>query len=120
HKKWEHGLIALADNDFAGLIVGYEREAESNNQYPENSIYVSDFAVDSKYQKKGLGKFLVETWLSYNQDKGFLELDGKLRFSLQTNSADWNNHVQNLYESYGFRKIATKQYDNRTDNVYFL
>lgn len=119
-KKWDHSLIALAGDDFAGIITGYERKLEDNEQYPYNSIYANDFAVAEQHQKKGLGKFLVETWLDYNKSIGFLELDGDLKFSLQTNSAAWNKHVQELYESFGFKKIATKTYDNRTDNVYFL
>ncbi len=120
HNKWDHSLIAFSGNNFAGLIVGYEREQEGNEQYPFNSIYVSDFAVSKNYQKKGLGKFLIESWINYNKEKGFLKLQDTLKFSLQTNSADWNSHVQKLYESFGFKKIATKVYDNRVDNVYFL
>src|SRR3989304_9117829 len=90
HKKWEHSLIALKEDQFAGVIIGYERESENTDQYPHHSIYVSDFAVAAQYQRKGLGTFLVKNWLDYNQQKGFLELNGDLRFSIQTNSADWN------------------------------
>ncbi|MEK7572214.1 MAG: GNAT family N-acetyltransferase [Patescibacteria group bacterium] len=121
HKKWDHSLIALTTTGaYAGIIIGYEREKENNERYPYNSIYVGSFAVAQKHQKKGLGKALLQAWLGYNKQKGFLALDGKLRFSLQTNSAAWNKHIQALYESFGFKKIATKTYDNRVDNVYFL
>ena len=121
YAKWVHSLIALTSNmDFAGIIIGYERIHEDNDQYPLNSIYLNDFAVSAGHQKKGLGKYLVKTWLDYNQTVGFKELDGKLRFSVQTNSAEWNKHVQVLYESCGFKKTATKQYDNRIDYVYVL
>lgn len=120
YKLWEHGLLALKGDDFAGIVMGYERKAEGNEQYPHHSIYMSEFAVAQQYQKHGLGKFLVKAWLDFNRTKGFLELAGPLQFSLQTNSADWNLHVQKLYESFGFQKTATKTYDNRVDNVYFL
>lgn len=121
HAKWEHSLIALTDqNEFAGIVFGYEREKEGNNMYPENSIYLSDLAVSKNYQRKGLGKFLVHQWLEFNKKKGFLELAGPLKFSVQTNKEDWNAHVQRLYELLGFKKIAEKSYNNRVDNVYFL
>lgn len=121
HAKWEHSLIALTLNgDYAGVIIGYEREKEENLQYPENSIYISSFAISNRHQKKGLGKFLCATWLEYNKKKGFLELEGKLKFTVQTNKAEWNSYVQRIYESLGFKKTAEKKYENRTDNIYSL
>lgn len=120
HKKWDHSFILLDGDQFVGIAIGYEREAEGNDYYPESSIYMNDLAISENYQRGGLGKFLVKLWLKKNTEIGFLELDGKLRFAVQTNSADWNAHVQRLYESFGFIKIAEKEYDNRTDNVYVL
>jgi ribosomal protein S18 acetylase RimI-like enzyme len=120
HKKWEHSFILLDGENFVGIIVGYERDAEGNNQYPYNTIYLNDLAVSAEYQKRGLGKFLVHRWLDENTRIGFLELEGELRFSVQTNSASSNAHVQKLYESFGFKKIAEKVYDNRVDTVYLL
>ena len=121
HAKWKHSLIVLtADGEFVGVIIGYEREKEDNNQYPENSIYLNDLAVNGKFQKRGVGKFLTMVWLDWNKKIGFIELTGKLRFSVQTNKQDWNSHVQKLYEAVGFKKIAEKNYNNRTDNVYSL
>ncbi len=119
--KWQHSLIALdQSNNFGGLIVGYERKSEGNHQYPQNTMYLNDFAVAAEHQKKGLGKFLVQAWLEFNSEKGLSELGGELHFSVQTNGAEWNSHVQKLYESFGFKKIAEKEYDNRTDNIYAL
>ena len=120
YKKWDHSFILLDGEKFVGIIIGYERKAEANDQYPHNSIYLSDLAVSKDYQRRGIGKSLVEVWLNKNKMVGFLELNGQLRFSVQTNLADWNQHVQNLYESFGFEKIAEKAYGNRTDNVYLL
>ena len=120
-KKWNHSFILLDNGKFVGIAIGDEREAEGNAQYPKHSIYMSDLAISKNYQKRGLGKFLVGLWVEKNTKIGFLELlDGKLRFSVQTNSADWNSHVQRLYESVGFKKIAEKKYNNRTDNVYIF
>lgn len=120
-KKWEHSCIALTrQGHYVGILIGYEREAEGNEQYPVPSIYLSDLAVDSQFQRKGLGKLLVKVWLEYNRTVGFLHLTGDIVFSVQTNSDISNAHVQKLYESFGFQKIAEKMYDNRKDNVYFL
>lgn len=121
YAKWEHCLIAFdKSNHLAGIILGYERASEGNEQYPSDSIYLNDIAVSKNYQKKGLGRFLLREWLKFNKTVGYKELDGILKFSVQTNKEEWNNHVQQLYESAGFKKIAEKKYDNRTDNVYSL
>lgn len=121
HKKWEHSLLALdQNNEFAGIIMGYEREKENNEQYPQNTIYLSELAVNRTFQNQGLGKFLIQTWLEYNKKLGFLELEGSLRFAVQTNKDKWNKHVQKLYEFFGFTKISEKSYGNRIDNVYAL
>ena len=121
HSKWDHSLIALTtDNTFAGIIIGYERESEKNEQYPSHSIYISGFAVSKNFQEKGLGKFMLQTWIDQCREKGFVELSGELRLAVQTNKEGWNRHVQKLYESFGFKKIAEKQYGNRIDNVYSL
>lgn len=119
-KKWQHSCIALTrDGQYVGIIIGYERESEENEQYPVSSMYLSDLAVASQFQRKGLGKLLVKVWLEYNRTVGFLHLTGDLVFSVQTNSDISNAHVQKLYESFGFQKISTKTYDNRKDIVYF-
>jgi GNAT superfamily N-acetyltransferase len=121
HGKWQHSLIAVDDNEiFAGVVIGSEREKENNIWYSKNSIYINDFAVSPKFQKLGLGKFLIKAWVAYNKSVGFVELQEELRFTVQTNSAEWNNHVHKIYESTGFKKFATKPYDNRVDNVYIL
>lgn len=120
HKKWSHSFILLDGESFVGIIIGYEREAEGNSQYPYNSIYLSDFAISKNYQKRGIGRSFVEIWLDRNRAIGFLKLSGRLRFSVQTNKENWNKHVQELYESFGFKKISQKAYGNRIDNVYFL
>lgn len=121
HAKWDHSLIVLHKNGgFAGIIMGYEREKEKNNQYPQNSIYINGLSITQEFQNQGIGKFLIKTWIDWNKKKGFLVLDGPLRFSVQTNKEKWNIHVQNLYESFGFKKIGEKKYGNRIDNVYIL
>lgn len=121
HAKWDHSLIVLTtDGAFAGLLIGYERESEENEQYPSHSIYISGLAVSKNFQGKGLGKFILQTWINQCKEERFIELDGKLRLSVQTNKESWNIHVQKLYESFGFKKISEKQYGNRSDNVYSL
>ncbi|MFA5051991.1 MAG: GNAT family N-acetyltransferase [Patescibacteria group bacterium] len=115
HGKWEHSLVVFDQDKPIAVIIGYEREKENNDQYPQNSIYISELAVDENYQRQGLARELVKMFLDFN--KSFLHIDGDLQFSIQTNSADWNQHVINLYKSFGFKQIAAKKYDNRTDVV---
>ncbi len=115
HGKWEHSLVVFDGDMPIAVIIGYEREGEDNNQYPENSLYISELAVDENYQKQGIARALLRKFLERN--KKFLHLDGRMIYSVQTNFADWNNHVRKLYESFGFRQIATKKYDNHKDVV---
>ncbi len=118
--KWSHSLIMFDNEKPVGIIIGYERGSENNEQYPINSIYIGGFSIAHNYQHKGLGKKFLKIFLDFNKKIGLNYLNGDVNFSVQTNSANWNKHVQKLYQSYGFEKISEKQYDNRIDNVYFL
>lgn len=121
YAKWDHSFVMLNDGgDFVAVIIGYERESENNNQYPDNCIYLSELAVAAKFQKRGIGKFLCQLWIDYNKRIGFQMLKGDLKFCVQTNNSDWNIHVQRLYESFGFQKTGKKQYGKRTDNIYSI
>lgn len=120
--KWIHSLIVLdlEKKHVIAFIVGYEREGGKEEAYPKDSMHLKSISVHNAYQNQGIGRKLVKLWLDYNKKSGFNFLKGDLIFSVQTNSADWNNHVQRFYESFGFKKTATKKYENKLDNVYFL
>lgn len=113
--KWEHSLIVFDNKKPIAIIIAYEREKEKNLQYPDNSIYISELAVDKNYQGKGIAKGLLE--LFFKLITGFLHLNGPLLFTIQTNSAQWNKFVSDLYKSFGFKEFATKKYPNRTDII---
>lgn len=118
--KWEHSLIVFDQTKPVAVIISYERKAEGSQQYPENTIYISELAVKKEYQNRGIAKKLVRTFLEYNNNKGFICLEGVVNFSVQTNSAKWNQHVQALYESFGFEQRAKKKYNNRLDVILSL
>lgn len=115
--KWEHSLICLEGDKPIGIIIGYERKSEKNEHYPCDTIYISELAVKEDSQGKGIGRKLIDEFLEYNKKIGMAHLDGPINFSVQTNAAEWNNHVIGLYESFGFKERARKEYDNRTDVV---
>ena len=115
--KWKHSLIMFDKLKPIGVILSFERKSEKTELYPENSIYISEFAISSDYQRQGLGRKLFETFLNYSSKIGFKYLEDKLSFSLQTNSEDFNKHIIDLYKSFGFKERATKQYDNRLDFI---
>lgn len=121
HHKWDHSMIALTQSgQYVGVILSYEREAEDELRYPRPSIYLSSLAVDTNFQGRGVAKSMIATWLEHNRVRSFLDLEGDLEFTVQTNSAEWNVHVQRLYTSFGFTPRATKSYGNRVDTVYSL
>lgn len=115
--KWAHGLIRFDDNRPVAFIMGYERTAEGNPQYPENTLYISELAVAETHQGLGMARDLLHSFFEKNNTLGFLELNGTLNYSIQTNSADWNKHVIDLYKSFGFTERALKNYPDRTDVV---
>jgi GNAT superfamily N-acetyltransferase len=113
--KWEHSLVVFDSEEPVAVIMGYEREAENNDLYPANCLYISELAVAANYQRQGLAGKLVAIFLDYNKALNYLS--GPLVYAIQTNSADWNQHVIRLYKSFGFEQVGTKVYENRTDVV---
>lgn len=117
HNKWQHSLVVIDSEQPVAFIMGYEREAEDNEQYPTNTLYLSELAVAEDYQNKGMARSLLHQFFVTNAGIGFLTLSGELNFSVQTNSAEWNAHVIDLYKSFGFIQRSTKQYPNRVDVI---
>ncbi len=117
HAKWQHSYVIVDDQTPVGLVMGYERKAEANALYPSNSLYISELAVDPAYQHHGYARELLARQLKDTLNRGFAELDGAIRFSVQTNSAEWNEPVRELYKSFSFQITGHKQYPNRTDVV---
>ncbi len=115
--KWAHSLVVLDADTSVAFIMAYEREAENNEQYPENTLYISELAVSSAYQRRGIAHHLLKYFFDKSNKIGMLHYDNALNFSIQTNSAEWNEHVINLYKSFGFRQRAVKEYANRSDVV---
>lgn len=115
--KWDHSLILFDNKKPIAIAIAYERESEKNDQYPQNTIYLSELAVDKQYQGKGIAKNFLKSFFSYNNKVKLKYLKGDLNYTIQTNSANWNKHVQDLYKSFGFFQRATKNYENRVDLI---
>lgn len=116
--KWDHSMIILGQiGEPIAFIMGYERIAEGNEQYPSNTLYISELAVAESCQGRGIARNLLRDFLTKNNVVGFLSLEGELNYSIQTNSAGWNAHVVDLYKSFGFSERAIKEYPNRIDVV---
>jgi ribosomal protein S18 acetylase RimI-like enzyme len=115
--KWQHSLVVMEGDKPIAFVMGYERRAEGNDQYPNDTLYISELAVGESHQHQGIARSLLQQFFEMNNGVGFLSLSGKLNYSIQTNSATWNDHVIKLYESFGFKQRATKAYPNRTDVV---
>lgn len=115
--KWEHSLVVLDGDVPVATAYGYERRGEGSEQYPANTLYVAELVVAETHQRRGIARHLLKEFIEFNNDLGFLYLDGTFNYSVQTNAAKWNNHVRALYESFGFKVRAMKDYANRTDVV---
>lgn len=109
--KWQYSYALSENGSIAGFIVGYLRAAEANAQYPTDSLYMSELAVDPVHRGKGYAKKLIGHYLEEALKKGVAD------FTLQTNAAEWNYPVQRLYEQFGFRADGTKVYANREDVI---
>lgn len=115
--KWEHSLVMFDAGKPIALVIGYERKSEGNEQYPEDTLYISELAVSENYQRRGLGRFLLKRFFEHNNKIGMKYLGAELNYTVQTNLADWNKYVQDLYKSFGFIPRATKSYENRVDVI---
>lgn len=115
--KWLHSLVMIDEDKPIAMAMGYERASEANQQYPQNTLYVSELAVAKDYQRRGISRGLLTNFFRHNNKIGLQLLPGELNYSIQTNSAEGNRHVVALYESFGFKERAKKQYPNRQDVV---
>ena len=109
--KWDYSYALQADDQVVGFVMGYIRAAEGNQQYPVESLYMSELAVDPGYQGQGLARQLIGHYMEQALRSGTKE------FTLQTNAAEWNAPVRHLYESCGFVVDGHKQYPNRQDVI---
>ncbi|MCF8336125.1 MAG: GNAT family N-acetyltransferase, partial [Bacteroidales bacterium] len=96
-------------------LIAYERQAEEHPSYRENSLYISELAVDREYRGQGIARELLKTFFQHSSR--FKYLQGDLVYTVQTNSAGWNEPARRLYESFGYEPAGTKKYENRTDVV---
>jgi ribosomal protein S18 acetylase RimI-like enzyme len=117
HAKWQHTYGVFSQGALVGFVMGYEREAEANSNYPVNSLYISELAIDPAYRGLGYARRLLRRQFQDVLSDGFHVLEGPVVFSLQTNSAEWNESVRQLYHSFGFQDVGEKQYPNRRDVV---
>lgn len=113
--KWLHSLMAFDTGKPVGVLIAYERKAESHPSYRENSLYISELAVDKQYRRKGIARGLLKAFFQHSSR--FVYLEGSPVYTIQTNSAEWNEPVQNLYKSFGYEPVGTKKYENRTDVI---
>ena len=113
--------VAFHRSDYrAALALAQEISAipTPDTGLQEEVLFIKACSASRLQQREG-ESFLLE-FLEHNRRVGFLVLTGDVAFSVQTNAAAFNTHVQRLYESVGFKSIAQKVYDNRVDLVYWL
>ena len=113
--KWDHSLIVFDGTKPVAVLIAYERKAEVYPGYWENSIYISELAVDENCRRQGIARQMLKIF--FQQSQSFLYLKGKPVYTIQTNSATWNEPVRRLYESFGYKTVATKDYSNRVDVI---
>lgn len=120
--KWDHSLLVLTKDSatVVAFIVGYERPGIAGTPYERDSIHLKSISVSQEFQKQGIGKLLLKLWLKFNREQGYKKLTGSLLFSVQTNSAEWNQRVNDFYQAAGFTFVGSKEYPNKIDNVYYL
>jgi ribosomal protein S18 acetylase RimI-like enzyme len=117
YDKWLHGLVVVKGGETVGFVGAYERANEDNEQYPENTLYISELAISEAHRRQGIATALMNLFFHKNDALGLQTLSGNLNYSVQTNSAGWNQPVIDFYNSLGFNERATKKYEDRTDLI---
>jgi len=117
--KWERSWVALLNEQIVGLTLCWEKPAEEGTLYTTNSLYIQSMAVDTPWQRKGVGWQMVARVLDDARERGLLYLNtpNPMLVTTQTNSADWNQGVINFYIKCGFRIIGATEIHDRTDVV---
>jgi len=113
--KWDHSMIVLKKGLPIAILIAYERL--NDEYYPKNSLYISELVVHNRYRRLGIASVLLETFLCI---RCFNHLSGNLGFSVQTNSALWNQYVIDMYKGFGFQEVGFKDYWNRKDVILFI
>jgi ribosomal protein S18 acetylase RimI-like enzyme len=108
--KWRQSLVAVNGDEVIGVLIAYVKRADSP-YYPEDSCYLSEIAIDERWERRGIARTMTEQWLSNTK--------GSLPHSLQTNSAESNQPVADFYRRLGFEEVSSKAYDNRVDLMMF-
>lgn len=84
------GFAYIINGKICGLIVGY-----ISNRYTDD-VYIALFGVDSKYRKNGIGKKIMQEFLSHVPEE----------CSIETNVDSENKVALSAYTSYGFEIIG--------------
>lgn len=113
--KWEHSLVVLDDENVVGVLIGYEREKESEGVYIDNCFYVNEIAVSKKYKGQEIGKSLLEMFIQ--NVKKYNYLDGELKIRIQTTNSEDNKKVIELYKKVGFKERGIKKYPLKEDII---
>lgn len=89
-------LVAERDGVICGMAcIEYLRKQESPYNRPRNIYYITEFGVDEAFQRRGIGRELMEFMAADARAKGFsgIELD----------MWTFNETALRFYESVGFR-----------------
>lgn len=117
YQKWEPSLVAIQDDHLCGVLVAYEREADTH--YKSNTLYIAALSVDTAYQRQKVGTTLMNALIKQSKHAQFL-LPNIHTISLQTNDSEHNSITQKFYEQLGFIQTGAKPYPNRLDRIYSL
>lgn len=117
--KWARSWVALIGDEIVGLVLCWEKPGEEGTVLPDSSLYLQSMAVAEGFERRGIGRLLVEQVLADARWNGLLFIDApeRLGVTTETNSAEWNEGVVNFYLACGFEIIGTATIADRTDVV---
>lgn len=94
-------IIAKIGDEVVGFAVMELKEAPPfDSMTPRKFAYMSDFGINSTYQRKGIGKSLFEACLEWSKNKDVT--------SLELNVWEFNQKAISFYESFGMETISRK------------
>ena len=106
----EFYFIKNTDNDTIGMVRILEEDLLYWGKQEDKSLYIHSLVVREQFNKKGVGKIILNKVESLAQQKQYKYL--------RLDAVSTNTKLCKYYEKQGFNKVGTKELKDTVNNLY--